>query len=216
MTVEEMSRLPPDQRKLVDDDDDSSKDVLVAAPKVEGAPKPKLKSLTEHMMEKAAGLNGYPYITVSRIIKLDKAWENDKYGWSTTTRKLAIGFMRHGHTDVDEFIHAFEGTPIGLIVAFPRLPTMAKDGTYNGYDVEGKPMPFINVDEVPLANADAFQPFIIIRQGKDPKTGKFMFSQMVGNPCPQFTPQVAHELAKAIMNVGEDGQPVQEQPSPTV
>ena len=212
MTVEQMSQLPPDQRKLVDDGDDS-KDVIVAAPKNANAPKPRLASLTEHMMKKGAALNGYPYVTVSRIVKLDRAWEDQKDGWSTTTRKLAIGFMRHGHTDVEEFIHAFEGTPIGLIVAFPRMPTMAKDGTYNAYDVHGNPMNFINVDEVPLADVDNFQPFIVIRQGRDPKTGKWVFGQMVGDPYPKFTPGVAKELAKVIMNVDDNGQPIEQSPT---
>lgn len=189
------------------DDGDETKDVLITAPKKE-APKFRYKNIRDHMIEKAGALNGYPFVTISRITKLDPEWETDKFGWSTTTRKLMQGYILRGRGDKDEFIHLFEGTPIGLIVAFPRMPTMAKDGTYNAFDIHGVPMNFINVDEVPLANAEEFKPFIVIRQGRGPD-GKMQYGEMQGNPYPMFTPGVARQLAKTIMCVDDNGQPVQ-------
>lgn len=215
MTVEEMKRLPPSMRTVVGSEDDD--EIVVAPKRANREIKPVYKSIREHMLEKAVALNGYPYVTVSRIVKLDKDWETDKFGWSTTTRKLMAGYIHSGRGDVDEFIKAFEGAGIGLIVAFPRMPTMAKDGTYNGFDIHGEPMPFINVDEVPLANRDEFQPFMVIRDGRD-ENGKMKFNELRGNPYPTFSPAIAKELTKVIQGVDDTGAPIKkdDQASPTV
>lgn len=208
MTIEAMKNLPPEQRTLVDEGDDDV--AIVTAPKrADREIKPVYKSIRNHMIEKAASLNGYPYVTISRITKLDKEWETDVCGWSTTTKKLMSGYLSTGRGDIDEFIKAFEGTGIGLIVAFPRCPTMAKDGTYNAIDVSGNPMPFINVDEVPLANKDDFIPFMVIRQGRD-EQGNIQYGELIGNPYPVLSPYIARELTKAIMGVDDHGQPVEE------
>lgn len=156
------------KERVLDGDDQS--DSIILAKQRNPENDVKMKTLEQICMDIANRMNGFPFISCSRLMSYDDtADEKDTKKMSTMAKRLRMAYIMTGNGSLEKFKELYVGAGIVYIQAHKECPTLSDDGCYNSVNIIGKPFKTVNVAEYVLKNLDQFKPFVIVKQGP----GKF-------------------------------------------
>lgn len=154
-------------------------------------------SYTGRMLQIAKSMNGWNYISVSRIEKYVNEDQGKLGKTSALVRAIIKNFImdqiiRKQKPNVEEFVKTFVGQPVIYVQAHKAMPTMAADGVYDAVDINGKTIETRAITEFVLTDEanKAFKPFILVKSREG-------IGMVEGNPYHQFS-QAEIDLVKEM------------------
>lgn len=154
-------------------------------------------SYTGRMLQIAKSMNGWNYISVSRIEKYVNEDQGKLGKTSALVRAIIKNFVmdqiiRKQKPNVEEFVKTFVGQPVIYVQAHKAMPTMAADGVYDAVDINGKTIETRAITEFVLTDEanKAFKPFILVKSREG-------IGMVEGNPYHQFS-QAEIDLVKEM------------------
>ena len=154
-------------------------------------------SYTGRMLQIAKSMNGWNYISVSRIEKYVNEDQGKLGKTSALVRAIIKNFifgqiMHKQKPNVDEFVKTFVGQPVIYVQAHKAMPTMAADGVYDAVDINGKTIETRAITEFVLTDEanKAFKPFVLVKSREG-------IGMIEGNPYHQFS-QAEVDLVKEM------------------
>ena len=154
-------------------------------------------SYTGRMLQIAKSMNGWNYISVSRIEKYVNEDQGKLGKTSALVRAIIKNFifdqiMHNRKPNVDEFVKTFVGQPVIYVQAHKAMPTMAADGVYDAVDINGKTIETRAITEFVLTDEanKAFKPFVLVKSREG-------IGMIEGNPYHQFS-QAEVDLVKEM------------------